>query len=639
MKTEVNYAQLQYEDDYRRFKEAYDNGDPLISDEEFDRFETLGKEKFPDSEVFNIVGMEADAKIKHNIPMMSLDKTRDVDELIKWASNKECAQTEFNTYKELLATQKLDGCSCSMHYKFGRFSHGVTRGNGVFGQDITRALQYVNFPKNIKVVGNNSNLEIRGELVIKNKDFVLLNQELKNRGLNEAKSRRNIIPGLISSIRKSDLDLAKYITFKAYDVLDTYFATEFSKMDTLSETYGFDTPEYTLVRNIDELKWEIAYFTENKNVFDVLCDGLVFTMNDTLYHTRTDKNPKYKIAFKLENEIVSTKILDIIVDVSGNGRLSFVAIVEPAEINEATISRVTLHNMDYIREHHINIGATIGIVRSGDVIPKHQITLIENGEYLPPKFCPKCGELLHMDGAFLTCENLNCSSRALGKLNKWIEIIDAKGISDKTVESLWIAGLIKTPSDFYKLNLTQIANLDGFGVRSAELIVDTIIEKKNTITSESIIRGCNITNIGKSVSSALIEKYQTIETLCEYMTYDDLETIPNIGEETATLLLKSRDIIMNFYNEMKTVVKINQKEKPLAKSNKLDGKSFCLTGTLSAKRDEVESLIKENGGTIKSVSKNLNYLLVGMEPGSKLEKAKSAGVEIISENDLYKMIR
>jgi len=618
--------QEEFEQKWKEYKEAYDRGFPLISDDEFDLFEAEGMKLFPDSAVFNIVGLEEISnKMIHKIPMMSLDKTKDIIDLLSWIGN-----------KSVVSTQKLDGCSCSLIYKGGNFLYGATRGDGFVGQDITKALNNVSFPKSIYFTGD---MEIRGELVITKTNFEILKKEMVKRGLDEPKSRRNIIPGLINPLRKEDTDLSRFINFIGYDIISNIiFKEEVEKLDFLKFKLDFRTPEYIKLDNDTEVHNIINDFKIYKANHEIKMDGLVFTYNDISLHNRSDKNPEYKMAFKLVGDVVATPVVDIIFEMTGSGRLSYVAEVFPVEIDESTITRVTLHNMDYIKQHKISIGSVIGIVRSGDVIPKHQITLIENGEYVFPTKCPVCNSMLHNDGAFQICNNINCKAKAIGKINRWIDIINAKGISDKTIDALYNAGLIKTTSDLYRLSKDVIAVLDGFGDRSAELIINTMSKHKE-VSYEDIIRGCNIPNLGKSTSKVLIDKYETIEKLCEYANYDDLETLSNIGEETALLILKHKSEILDFYTEMKEVVKIKQKEIIVKASDKLVGKSFCCTGTLSTKRDDVENLIKENGGVIKSVSKNLDYLVVGIDPGSKVEKAKSAGVEIISENDLYKMIR
>ncbi len=615
-------TQKEFEDNYKYYKEKYDIGEPVITDDEFDAYEAMGKEMFPDSDVFNIVGLEGAVTVTHDIPMMSLDKIRDVEKLKEWAGD-----------KEIVATYKMDGCAVSIKYENGHFVGGATRGNGFVGQDITRALNYINFPKIIKM---NGEIEVRGELVITKDNFEELKKDMNSRGLKEAKSKRNIIVGLINPLRKTDFDLSKYIDFVLYDFIGNFeFRTEDEKFKYL-KSLGFNTPVIATSQNKEGIEPIINWYTEYKDSRQYLTDGIVFTYNDLSLHERTDKNPKHKVAFKLLGEIASTVITQILEHVAGTGIVSFVGCVLPVELNEATINRVTLHNIDYIKKHNINVGATIGITRSGDIIPTHMITYIPNGEYTPPTNCPVCGSPLFKDGAFLICDNQNCNARMLGKLMKWIEVIDAKGISTKTIEGLFNRGMIKTVSDLYKLKIEDIAKLDGFGQISAENIVNTLREASQNVTYDMIIRGANIRNIGKTISKLLIEKYENIDNLCEYLNYNELEHIHGIGEELATLILKSKNQICSFYNEIKEFITIKTKEK---NSNILNGKSFCITGTLSKSRNEFKEMIESNGGIVKSgVSGNLDYLLAGDSAGSKLDKAKECEVTVLSEQDFLGLI-
>jgi len=611
-----------FENQHKTYKEAYDNGNTLITDDEFDAFEDMGKHLYPTSKVFNIVGMESGVKVKHKVPMMSLDKYRDILKLIQWLNN-----------RQALLTYKLDGCASAIKYNNKNFISGATRGNGLFGQDITRALTFANFPHQILDIGE---IEVRGELVISKENFKKLNETLKARGLKQAKSRRNIIPGLISSARKADFDLSKYVHFVAYDILGDYlFETEQEKFNYIS-SLGFETPVFGLLERQANIKDFIDMYKDIKDEKPYLSDGLVITLNNTEHHEMTDKNPKHKVAYKLANEIVSTINRDIELEVSGHGIVCPVGIVDPIELNEATIRRVTFHNFDYIEKHNINIGATIGIARSGDIIPTHMTTYIPNGTYVPPTNCPVCGSILHKDGAFLMCENSDCKARKVGKISKWVKVLDVKGVSDATIESLYDANIIQTTSDLYTMKVEDIEILNGFGKSSAEKIINAIKKASKNVTQDMIIRGANVRNIGKSVSVELIDVYKSVPNMCDIMNYHDLEKISGIGDETATLLLQKKQEFCSFYKEMAQVVKLKEKS---IDSDILKGKSFCITGTLSLSRDEFKEMIEKNGGKVRSsVSSKLDFLLAGDNAGSKLTKANDLEIPILTETDLELLI-
>lgn len=629
----------EFEKQFLLYKKMYDDGNPLITDDEFDAFEDMGKQKFPDSTVFSVVGIsDVDDKfsVKLKYPMMSLDKERNIYKLIEWINE-----------EQVVASHKLDGNSCTLIYENGEFKQALSRGNGIYGRDITRAVNYSLFPKNLShpISG-----EIRGELIITKDNFVRLNNELEHRGLKKAKNRRNIITGLVKLERKKDFDLAKYITFIAYDVIpydnSVLFKSEYEKYNYLSNTLYFVTPEYILIENSTELNNIIKDFKDRKNDYEYLCDGLVITINNTKNHTYSDKNPNYKIAYKLENEIVSTTIKNIEINVSGQGRLTYVAILEPVEIDNSTVSRVTIHNYDYIQKHNINVGATIGIVKSGDIIPKHETTIISNGIFEKITKCPVCGsEIVSMqtqdengeEQVFEYCSNVDCDSRIVGKLNKWIQIIGAKDIGKKTIEKLYSVGLIKKVSDLYRLKLEEISVLEGFGETSAKKIIDTMNSKRN-IKSTDIILGTNITNIGHSISDTLLQKYENIPNMCTTMSYDELESLSDIGEVTALTMLRNKQNIMDFYNDIITECNIIQKETTKT-SDVFSGKTFVITGTLSKPRDHFKDIIISNGGKVSgSVSKKTSYLLAGVDCGSKLDNAKNLGVEIIDEEKFNNLL-
>jgi len=615
--------QEEFETKYKLYKESYDKGEPVIDDDEFDAFEAMGKDMFPNSEVFNIVGMEGAVKVVHDIPMMSLTKLRNLLLLQEWIAKRKC-----------IVTYKLDGAAGSIKYVHGTFMSGATRGNGVLGQDITSALQYINFPKTIT---EEKNMEVRGEFVISKDNFILLNEDLKSRGLKPAKSKRNIIPGLISPVRTANHDLAKYVDFVVYDILaDVLFSSEENKFKYL-KNLGFVTPVVAITNDcgvgVEDI---IEWYKTHKNTYKYLTDGLVITYDDTMLHDRTDRNPTYKMAYKLEGEIASTPLLDIVKQVSGHGVVNFVGVVEPVELNEATIGRVTLHNIDYIKSHNINIGAVIGITRSGDIIPTHVTTFIPNGVYTPPTNCPVCDSALHKDGAFLICENSDCDSKRIGKITKWIDIIDAKGVSGATIKALYDNGIIKTTSDLYKMKKEDIEVLDGFGKSSANIVVNSIKQASQKITHEMIIRGTYIRNIGKSVSKELIDNYGSVPNMYETMNYHDLEMIAGIGDETATLLLRKKEDFCSFYREMTEVIQITEKS---VNSDILQGMSFCITGTLSKGRNEFKEMVEQNSGIVRSsVSKKLDYLIAGVNAGSKEVKAEKLRVTILTEEDFMNLL-
>ncbi|RMG83951.1 MAG: hypothetical protein D6707_00040, partial [Bacteroidetes bacterium] len=422
----------------RHHKELYYKGKPEISDQEYDRLEDELRRINPKNPVLNLVGSKIKgAKIKHQKKMLSLAKTYDLEELLKWVGQ-----------NDVVATHKIDGNSCSLIYEKGHLIQAKTRGDGEFGEDITENIKWaLNIPFNIN---EELTFEVRGELYCEETDFLNLTDEMLQRGLDRPSSARNIVAGLLG--RRDHLDLNKYIRFMAYDILieKDDFNYEVEKFNYLKKL-GFMTPEFYLVKTKEEIKDVIEHCFDFYQNGHYAIDGIVFTYNDIHYQRElgyTAHHPRYKIAYKFKGETKKTKIENIIWSVSRNGILTPVAQVEPVELAGAVISNVTLHNWGMVHTHNLKIGDCIEIVRSGEVIPKYLRTITESQNQVDyPKVCPSCACPTIVEGIWLKCKNKSCPGQFIEEIIHFVKNIGIDDLSKKRLEQLIQKGKVKNIVD------------------------------------------------------------------------------------------------------------------------------------------------------------------------------------------------
>ena len=378
-------------------KERYYKGQAEISDEDFDKLEDELKKLDPQNPVLQVVGFKQSEqvnKVEHQKKMLSLDKTYDEKDLEKWIDK-----------KEVLSIFKIDGSSCSLVYENGHLVIAKTRGDGQFGENITKKAVFI--PDIPKSVETKNNVEIRGEVYCIEKNFFLLSKEMKELGLEIPSSQRNIVAGLLG--RKENIQLSRHLSFQAFDIItEEKFQNEHQKLDFLKAS-GFKTPDYVIHKGIKELKAKLQEARDFMSSGNYLIDGLVFIYDDLKLHQElgeTGHHPRYKLAFKFAGDTKVAKINDIEWGVSRNGTLTPVALIEPTELSGAIISRVTLHNFGMVQNFQLKAGDKIEIIRSGEVIPKF-LGVVEKsgGNFFYPERCPSCQSKLIVDDIWLFCEN------------------------------------------------------------------------------------------------------------------------------------------------------------------------------------------------------------------------------------------
>lgn len=645
LKEELNKYSYQY----------YVLDNPLISDYEYDKMYSELKElenKYPeyitpDSPTQRVGGLSSSFKeITHKYRLYSLDNTYSYDELKKWY---EKIEKEFNTEIELVCELKIDGLAIALTYTNGYFKQGATRGNGIVGEEITQNL------KTIKAIPlklfEEADVEVRGEIYMPITSFEKLNKNMEKPFANPRNAAAGSLRQLDSSIT-AQRDLSMFSYTAIIEKAEYNPKTHYESIEYIKEL-GFKTnPNIRLVKNIEEAI-EFCKEWENKRFeLDYATDGVVIKVNNLAYQKElgfTSRAPKWATAFKFPPEEISTKLIDIEIGVGKTGAVTPVAILEPIQIGGSIVSRASLHNFDEINRLDIRIGDRVLIKKAAEIIPK-VIKVIDTPEhehlkkYQIPEKCPECSaKLEEREGEVnLYCSNEQCPSVIKAKLEYWVskEAMDMDNIGPSIISQLYSKGLIKTPVDFYKLKETDLLNLDLIKEKSASNIYNSIQNSKNRPLSR-FITGLSIRHVGKETAEILTSEYPSINAL-QNASIEDLSNIDGIGEKIAESIYKY------FRNEEN--IKMIEEFEELGfeftnnsmpqKSTEFTGKTFVLTGTMnSMTRDEASDIIKQRGGKVSSsVSKKTSYVIVGENPGSKLEKAKNLGVIILKEEEFLKLI-
>ena len=614
------------ESEILKHKKLYYAGMPKISDIEYDNLEEELKKINPNSKALQLVGSYffSSEKIAHTRKMLSLNKTYKLEELIKWKGT-----------EDILSTFKIDGSSCSLVYENGNLIQAKTRGDGKYGENILSKVHFMDsIPKNIKSKGV---VEIRGEVFCVEKNFFCLSQKMEELGLEKPTSQRNIVAGLLG--RKENINLCHWLDFQAFELLDEKIIlnTEKEKFEKLV-TLGFFTPEYNINKTEKDLLARLEEAREFIAEGDYLVDGLVFSYNNLKLHTElgeTAHHPRYKIAFKFQGDIKTTKIKSISWQVSRNGILTPVANVETVELSGAKVSRVTLHNYGLVKQFELKKDDKIKIVRSGEVIPKFlEVEESSKGEFKVPKTCPSCGENITIKDIRLLCTNAHCPDIIKDEILNYIKKIGIEDLSYKRLEELIKCGLIVDIPSLYNLRMEQLLEVDKVKEKLASKIIQSIKDSLQvdliTFLSALGISGGAYNKCEKVVFAG----FDTIEKILG-LKIEDLMNVESFAEKS------SEEFISSINDKKKMIVKLisygfkfdAKIETPVESS--ISGLKYCITGTLSMKRSELQKIVKKNGGIVQSgVSKDTNFLITNdtESTSSKFKKAQELGVEIITED-------
>lgn len=613
-------------------KERYYTGKAEISDEKYDKLESELQKLDPENPVLRLVGFkqtEAVSKVEHQKKMLSLDKTYEEKDLLKWIGK-----------EDVISVFKIDGSSCSLVYENGHLSIAKTRGDGSVGENITKKAVFIpDIPKSVKDL---KNFEVRGEVYCIEANFFQLTEEMKALGLEAPTSQRNIVAGLLG--RKENIHLCRFLNFKAFDLIaDQTFKKEHEKLELLKDL-GFTTPDYELHKGTKTIDARIKEAKDFMSGGDYLIDGLVLVYDDLKLHEElgeTSHHPRYKIAFKFAGDTKITSIKEIEWGVSRNGTLTPVALVAPVELSGAMIGRVTLHNFGLAKNFELKPGDKIEIIRSGEVIPKFLgVAERARGEFVYPKKCPSCQSPLKIQDIWLFCDNERCPAKVKEEILNYIHKAGIDDLSDKRLDELMNKGLVETIPDLYRLSMEDFLILDKVKEKLATKMFENISKTKEQ-TLVQFISAIGVEGVSTAKSEKIISQgYNTIDKLLS-LTPEKMIAIEGFAEKSSNEILASLKRKEPLIRELLSVgvkvkaEEINTGEGPLA------GSKFCITGELSSPRGEFEKLIKKNGGVmVSSVSKNTSYLITNETDGtsSKFVKAKELGIPIITENKLLKMI-
>ena len=668
---EINKNYLKKIQLIKKYNEFYYNkNSSIISDYEFDilKKEVLELEKkysflTNKSSPSLTVGFKPSKnfkKVKHKIPMLSLGNAFNKEDLLNFEkkifnflSLKESSEIEYS------AEPKIDGISASLIYKKGKFVQGLSRGNGIEGEDITENLKTINdIPKIVSAKNFPNEIDIRGEIFIRNDDFKIMKDKFAN--------PRNAASG---SLRQKDPKITKKIPLKF--IAYTYGYAKNLNINSQSEflknlkSWGFNINQFNrIIKGVDGLVLNHKNLEKRRKEINFDIDGIVYKVNNFNLQKRLGfaaNSPRWAIAHKFSANSSISEIINIEIQVGRTGALTPVAKIKPVNIGGVMVSNATLHNEDEINRKDIRIGDTVTVERAGDVIP-HVISVDlqkrkkNSTKFDFPKECPSCGsktikdfnEVTKKQDAVRRCisEGYECEKIAIEKIKHFVskEAFNIDGFGKKIVENFWQLNLLRLPQDIFKLNYNKITKLEGWGNLSVSNLKYSI-ESKKIISLERFIYALGIRHIGQENAKLLARHLRSADNFFKLSINNDMNDLVNINGIGETQIKSIKNFFLNKTNlkvllELKKILKIVS----LAQINKnglLKNKTFMLTGKLNGiSRAEAKSLIEQNSGKIISnVNKKLDYLIVGEKPTTKkVNNAKQLNINIINQKEWMKML-
>ena len=636
------------------YKKAISEITDLKYDQLVKRLQNLEK-KYPqykiDKSPTEIVGSDITGKgkiIPHKVRMYSLDNAYSLKEIEEFIERVK----KVDERKLTMATElKIDGFSINLYYENSKLQYATTRGDGFEGEDVTENIKTLkSIPIEIKY---KEPIEIRGEIYLPKKEFERINSERKDNGEKLFANPRNAAAGTIK-LKDGDLVASRKLNSVFYSVglfNDSNIKSQKKLLEFLN-MQGFNTVKVSFVIGMEEITNQCEIWEQARDSLDYDIDGLVIKVNDFQLQQKlgfTTKSPKWAIAYKFKAEEVETQLLGVDFQVGRTGAVTPVARLKPVFVSGSTVSNATLHNEDEIKRLDLRIGDYVTIIKSGEIIPKiidvnYEKRELNSNEIEFPKTCPACGTLLKREeGEVISyCNNINCPAQIQRSIQHFASrvAVDIDGLGEAVVKQLIEHKQISKIQDIYHIDFNEFQKYDKQGLKSAENLKNAI-EHSKTQKFHKILFGLGIRFVGAKISKILCSYFNNIEDIIN-ADYEDLVEIDEIGEKIA------RSVNEFFQNEnnllmIKSLQDAGMKmiSENIEIKDILKGAKFIITGTLEKhSRNEIKEMIEKNGGKIISaVSKNLNYLIVGENPGSKLKKAKGIGsVKIIDENEFLHMI-
>lgn len=632
---------------------------PVISDYEYDmlmqKLKALEAEHpeliTPDSPTQKVGGaaLSKFEPVRHQVPLESLTDVFSYDELFAFGERMDAA---FGGHQKYSVEPKIDGLSMSLEYENGVFVRGATRGDGITGENVTENLRTVrSLPLHIENAPER--LIVRGEVYMSKAVFEELNAQRELKGEPLLANPRNAAAG---SMRQLDPKVAAsrkldIICFNMQYSSDNKYVSHIQTLDAMREM-GFPVVPYKCYENIRDCVERIQWLGENREELPYDMDGAVIkldSLSQRIAMGSTAKAPRWAVAFKYPPEKKESRVLDIVVQVGRTGVLTPKAIVEPVRLAGTTVSAATLHNQDNIDRLDLRIGDTVLLQKAGEIIPEVlSVNLSKRPEgtvpYVMPAYCPECGSpvIRDEDGAALRCTSPECPAQRLRNIAHFAsrEAMDIEGLGISVCESLINSGMVKDASDLYYLDAQAVAALERMGDKSAANLMRSIENSKEAGLAR-LLCAFGIRQVGQKAAKVLASHFADLDSLMA-AGEEELTAIPDIGGITAGFIInwfsnpQSKDLIEKLRRA--GVSFISKEEK---KDDRFSGMSFVLTGTLSRfTRDEASAIIESFGGkTSSSVSKKTSCVLAGENAGSKLAKAESLGIKIISEEEFEEMIK
>lgn len=582
-------------------------------------------------------------RVKHRTPMLSLTDVFDEDEFAAWEERIEKAS---GGAPEYFAELKYDGLAIAIQYEKGKYAQAATRGNGRVGEDVTVNVKTIeSVPLTLR---EPVNVEIRGEVYMAYRDFKKVNRTQEKAGLPTYANPRNLSAGTLRQLDPK-LVAARPLSFVAYAVVGDDSLKTHADEHALAKRLGLPIGRYDRVcRNREEVVafWKDTEKRRRKLPYQI--DGTVVTVNDRKLFRRlgvAGKSARGTIAFKFAPEQVTTKILDIRVNVGRTGAVTPFAVMEPVKVAGTTVSRATLHNEDEIARKDVRIGDTVILQKAGDIIPEvvQPLPKLRTGKeqkFKMPAHCPNCGtKLVRPQGEAVTrCPNPQCFALEAGRLEHFVakDAFDIDGIGEKLVRQLFSEGIVRDPADLFGLTAGDLEPLERFAEKKAENIVRSVRDSKR-VTLGRFIYALGIRHVGLQTALDLAEHFGTVGKF-RNAAAEELEQVDGVGAKVAAEVaewLRAKHNRALIDRLLKAGVTFERERR----SAELAGLTFVITGTLEEmSREEAQALIRAKGGkATSSVSKETDYVVVGENPGSKAAKAEKLGVKVIDETGLRKL--
>jgi DNA ligase (NAD+) len=650
--------------------------DPELSDADFDRLMQQLKNleaahpelTTPDSPTQRVGGKprEGFVKVPHSTPMLSLDNAYNERELRDW--ERRVHELSGRNTVDYVCELKLDGLSMALRYAPNQQDHGssrlvqgLTRGDGSIGEEVTanvktiRSVPLFILAATLKKAGLPAEFEVRGEVIMPTKSFERMNEERERLGLSKFANPRNAGAGAVR-VLDPNITAQRRLDFYAYFLLKdgrAFMPRQSEALEAL-QIAGFKVnPNWRRAQNGEEVWKSINSWEPKRDTLPYEIDGVVVKVDETRLQRElgyTGKAPRWAIAYKYAARSEITKIEDIRVQVGRTGKLTPVAWLQPVAIGGTTVTRATLHNADEIERLGVKIADWVEVERGGDVIPKVTRVLDDKDhprghqQFHMPERCPECGgHVVRVEGeADHRCVNANCPAKLRETILHFASrgVMNIEGMGDALVNQLTDRGLVKSVADIYQLSKQDLLGLERMGDKSAQNVLDEI-ENSRKLPLERVIYGLGIRFVGERTAEFLAQHFGSLDALMQ-ASVEELQEVNEVGPRVGQSIYeffqepKNRELVERLRKAGLTFT-----GKKRERGTKLAGKTFVLTGTLAnLSRDEAKKMIEDAGGKVTgSVSKKTDYVVAGADPGSKLDKARELGVNVIGEEDLLQLVR